>query len=371
MNKNINILFALLLFLLPVTCAFSQLNYQVSINGKISNNTFSTATLIRIEQDMAELGKSTISPAGEFSIKQNIAGADFYKLEFDKNNFIMMILKPGEEVEISTDAKELMKDLKIKGSEETMYVFKNQRLIDDSKFKMDSISSLSYQAMANPKRDSLMKIYNDEYNKIEFNKAEALKEFMLTHTSSLANLFLPDAFPVEDNLETYEKMDTVLFAKYPSNYFVMNLHSKIRAAKRTRIGSMAPDFTLPDSSGTNVSLSSFKGKYVVIDFWASWCGPCMKEMPNVIKLYNDFHPKGLEILGVSLDKSRSAWLNAIKTKNLVWPQVSDVKFWQSIVVPIYNVSAIPCTVLIDKEGRIIAKNLRGEELYNKVNELLK
>jgi peroxiredoxin len=370
MKKLKHTIFTLLL-LLPIISVYAQINPQVSISGKISNNTFTTATLIRIGQDMAELGKTTISASGEFSIKQNIKGADFYKLEFDKNNFIMMILKPGEEVEISADAKELMKELKIKGSEETNYVFKNQRIIDETKFKQDSLNNLWSQAMAHPKRDSLIKIYTAEYEKMEASKKNALNSFMLNNTSSLANLFLPDAFPVEDNLETYEKMDTVLFAKYPSNYFVMNLHSKIRAAKKTRIGSMAPDFTLPDTSGTNVSLSSFKGKYVLIDFWAAWCGPCMKEMPNVIKLYNDFHPKGLEIMGVSLDKTRDAWLGAIKSKKLPWIQVSDVKFWQSMVVPLYNVSAIPYTVLIDKEGRIIAKNLRGEELYKKVNELLK
>jgi alkyl hydroperoxide reductase subunit AhpC len=97
----------------------------------------------------------------------------------------------------------------------------------------------------------------------------------------------------------------------------------------------------------------------------------MKEMPNVIKLYNDFHPKGLEIMGVSLDKARDAWLGAIRNKKLPWIMVSDVKFWQSIVVPLYNVSAIPYTVLLDKEGRIIAKNLRGEDLYKKVESLLK
>ena len=134
---------------------------------------------------------------------------------------------------------------------------------------------------------------------------------------------------------------------------------------------VAPDFTLPDTNGVNMSLSSLKGKYVLIDFWAAWCGPCMREMPNVKKLYADFKDKGFEILGVSLDKTKPAWTNAIKNNNLTWKHVSDIKFWQSIVVPMYNISGIPYTVLLDKEGKIVAKNLRGEELYKKVESLLK
>jgi peroxiredoxin len=370
MTKIKNIIFILLL-IIPVVSAFSQIKNEVSISGKISNNTFTTATLFRIGQDVTELSKNAISPAGEFAITQDIARTDFYKLEFDKNNFIMMILKPGEVVEITTDAKDFLKKLQISGSEETIHIFANQRIIDESKFIMDSISNLSYQSMASPKRDSLMKLYSAEYDKIESAKTNALSGFMLSHTTSLANLFLPEAFPIDANINTYLKLDTALFAKYPDNFYVNNLHNQIVAAKKTRIGSLAPDFTLPDTSGVNFTLSSLKGKYVLIDFWAAWCGPCMKEMPNVIKLYNDFHSKGLEIMGVSLDKTRAAWLGAIKAKNLSWIQVSDVKFWQSLVVPLYNISAIPYTVLIDKEGKIIAKNLRGEDLYKKVESLLK
>jgi len=225
--------------------------------------------------------------------------------------------------------------------------------------------------MANPKYDSISKVLKAEFDKIESAKVKALNNFMLTHPSSLANLFLPEAFPIDHNMKTYLILDTTLYAKYPDNFYVNNLHSQILSARKTLIGSLAPDFTLPDTSGNNVTLSSLKGKIVLIDFWASWCQPCMHEMPNVIKLYTDFHSKGLEIIGVSLDKSRPAWTNAIKTKNLNWIQVSDVKFWQSLVVPLYNVSAIPYTVLIDKDGKIIEKNLRGEDLYNKVKEILK
>jgi peroxiredoxin len=371
MTKIKNCIFIAILLLIPVLPSFSQVINRVTINGKISNNTYPAATLSKFGAQVNEVNKSEISPAGEFTMTQEIVETDFYKLEFDKNTFIMMILKPGEVVEITTDAGEFMKNLKVRGSEETSHVFANQKIIDVAKTKRDSISNLSYQMMADPKHDSLMKVFSAEYDNIEMLKNKALTDFMRTHSTSLANLFLTEALPVDANLDAWQKLDTVLYTKYPNNIFVSNLHGQIAAAKKLRIGSVAPDFTLPDTSGVNVSLSSLRGKYVLIDFWAAWCGPCMKEMPNVIKLYNDFHPKGLEIIGASLDKSRDAWLGAIRNKKLPWIMVSDVKFWQSIVVPLYNVSAIPYTVLLDKEGRIIAKNLRGEDLYKKVESLLK
>jgi peroxiredoxin len=320
---------------------------------------------------MTELNKGVISADGKFSITQDIAFADFYKLEFDKSSFIMMILKPGEVVEINTDATDFLKNLQIKGSKETMQIFANQRIIDETKFKLDSISNLSYQSQNAPKKDSLMKVYSKAYENIEQTKNKSLQSFMLNNPQSLANLFLPEAFPIDENISAYIKLDTVLYATYPQNIYVSNLHSQIVSAKKTIIGSLAPDFTLPDTSGSKISLSSLRGKLVLIDFWAAWCGPCMKEMPNVKKLYTDFKGKGFEILGVSLDKTRAAWTKAISSNNLSWIQVSDVKFWQSIVVPLYNVSAIPYTVLLDKEGKIIAKNLRGEALYKKVESLLK
>ncbi len=370
-SKNLIRSLITLLLVLPFLTTFAQVINQVSLHGKIRNNTFTSATLFQIGQEPVQLTKVVVSSTGEFSITQEVRAADFYKLEFDKNNFIMLILKPGEVVEITTDAVEFLKQLQIKGSEETKHIFANQRIIDEAKFILDSISNLSYKSMADPKHDSLMKVYADAYEKIEMARSKALSGFMLSHSTSLANLFLPEAFPIDANIETYLKLDTALYAKYPNNFYVNNLHMQIVAAKKSRVGSLAPDFTLPDTSGVNFTLSSLKGKYVLIDFWAAWCNPCMKEMPNVIKLYNDFHGKGLEVVGVSLDKTRAAWLGAIKAKNLSWIQVSDVKFWQSLVVPLYNVSAIPYTVLLDKEGRIIAKNLRGEELYKKVESLLK
>ncbi|QIH35918.1 TlpA disulfide reductase family protein [Sphingobacterium sp. DR205] len=144
--------------------------------------------------------------------------------------------------------------------------------------------------------------------------------------------------------------------------------------KKVDVGATAPEFTLPDTNEKQVSLSSFRGKYLLVDFWASWCGPCRRENPNVVAAFNKYKNKGFDILGVSLDggnDARSKWTQAIADDKLSWTQVSDLQGWQSNVSKLYKVSAIPANFLLDPNGKIIAKNLRGEELDQKLAEILK
>lgn len=144
------------------------------------------------------------------------------------------------------------------------------------------------------------------------------------------------------------------------------------------IGDIAPEIKLPDTSGKIITLSSLRGKTVLIDFWASWCGPCRYENKNLVKAYKEYHNKkfktgkGFDIYSISLDKNKEMWISAIKQDSLIWPNhVSDLKFWYSDVVKTYNVGAIPMNFLIDKDGKIIAKNLRGENLFLTLDTLLK
>jgi peroxiredoxin len=136
------------------------------------------------------------------------------------------------------------------------------------------------------------------------------------------------------------------------------------------LGSQAIEFSQADPEGKQVSLSSFKGKYVLVDFWASWCRPCRQENPNVVKAYNKFKDKNFTVLGVSLDKDRQPWMKAIRDDKLAWTHVSDLKFWNNEAAAKYKIQSIPQNFLIDPTGKIIAKNLRGPDLESRLCELL-
>lgn len=151
--------------------------------------------------------------------------------------------------------------------------------------------------------------------------------------------------------------------------YMKQLDEFIRLAE-FNVGSTIPDFTLPTPDGKKINIRDFRGKYVLIDFWASWCGPCLREMPNVVKLYKECKGKNFEILGISLDSKKDAWVAAIKKNNMKWPQVSDLLGWYAEAAKLCNVHAIPYTILIDPEGKVIALELRGEALIAKVKEVL-
>ena len=180
----------------------------------------------------------------------------------------------------------------------------------------------------------------------------------------------------------FESSLTDLLKKYPDNNVLRGLKQSYdqqlaqvaqqqnQDSASSWIGKQAPDLALPDVNGHPVPLTSFRGKYLLVDFWASWCGPCRAENPNVVKAYNEFKGKNFAILGVSLDKEKAAWQEAVRSDNLNWSQVSDLKFWSSKAVETFKFDGIPFNVLIDPQGKVIAESLRGDDLENKLKEVL-
>jgi len=143
----------------------------------------------------------------------------------------------------------------------------------------------------------------------------------------------------------------------------------VESAQRLEIGSIAPDFSLPNPEGKVIHLSDFRGKYLFLDFWASWCLPCRKENPGFVNIYKQFRNQNFEILGISLDKKKDKWVKAVLSDELEWPQVSDLKYFDSEMVELYNIVNVPTTMLLDPEGKIIAKNLHPKDLEKLLEEV--
>jgi peroxiredoxin len=240
---------------------------------------------------------------------------------------------------------------------------------------------LSEFSKANVKKDDsvFIAIFN-EYNTLK----ENFKKFSFAYADTTENpvvaLFAATMAPVE--IKEFEAPLTGLVKRFPKHQgiaealaYVKNPppppQTQTQPVSKPGIGSIAPDLTMNDVNDKPFSLSQLRGKYVLIDFWASWCMPCREENPNVVAAFNKFKDKNFTILGVSLDQNKQSWLDAIKTDNLTWQQISDLKYWSSAAVPLYGLDGIPSNALIDPQGKIIAIDLAGNELQNKLAEVLK
>lgn len=257
-------------------------------------------------------------------------------------------------------------------------------VIDNNKekiIKMDGEYLIKAQASENLSKEildgaqtrlsAILKQYQEVFDKENARVNAKLKGLIQDNKDDLAVMMFLDIFPVEENVELHKSVATALYAKYPTNKMVENKYKQMTApAISTGIGAVAPDIAQPNPEGKIMKLSDLRGKYVLIDFWASWCGPCRRENPHVVALYNKYKEKGFDVFSVSLDRGKDAWVNAIAADKLSWPNhVSDLKYWSSEAAKLYGVSSIPATFLIDKEGRIIAKNLRGAELTNALRQI--
>lgn len=234
----------------------------------------------------------------------------------------------------------------------------------------ESSNAYNELARAEDRNEEEVKAAADAYRTIQDELVVAKNEFIKTNNTKPVAAYI--AYKETQNAD-YDELKTtleVLGDNLKTNGFYIAMQKKCVDLEKVSVGKEAPDFTIAGIDGNPITLSSFRGKLLLVDFWASWCGPCRRENPNVLKAYEAYHDKGLEILGISLDNNREKWEQAIKDDGLIWNHASELKGWKGDVSALYCVNGIPHTVLIDQNGVIVAKNLRGEALVNKLSELL-
>jgi thiol-disulfide isomerase/thioredoxin len=362
------------------------------ISGKLMNTKKDSVYLEELTvKDAIPLDSAVINEDGEFSFKVKPKQIGFYVLRLARNNFVTLLIDKGETVEISGDARQLVKTYNVSGSKGSQQI---KEINDHLRINYARVDSLSSVYEGSQGKDNFIKI-KEELDSIYLTIFADQKKFASTfidkNTSSLACLIaIYQQFgkqpvfdvKVKEDFAYFQKLDKAIFAAYPDNPHAQDLHERIAeikkmdaekklAAGKLSEGASAPEIKLKSPEGTQIALSSLKGKFVLVDFWASWCSPCRKENPNLVKIYKKYKAKDFEIYGVSLDRDKDAWKAAIKTDKITWIQVSDLLYWDSPLVKLYNVEAVPFSVLIDKEGKIIAKGLTSEELDEKLGELLK
>jgi peroxiredoxin len=368
MNKsNIFLSIVVLLFL-----SYSNKSQGFELKGKLNNANKKKIVLDALSISGVKSIDSTITnESGDFNLKIATIESGFYRLHSDiPKSYLILYLNNQEKINLTGDLNNLQSTSVIKGSPESEKMLAVNMELQKTLLRSDSLNNVFNGYANSPQKDSIIPILQAEYQNLMTSENRYLKKFIQENPTSLTTLTFIDKMDKDQDFKTYKFLDENLIKAYPTNPYVLDFHKRVIDMGKLMEGSPAPDFTLNTPEGNKISLSSFKGKVLLVDFWASWCGPCRQENPNVVRIYNQYHEKGFEILGVSLDKSKEKWVEAIAKDKLTWNHVSDLGQWSSAVVPLYGITGIPLTILVDRNGNIAAKSLRGKELESKVAELL-
>lgn len=306
---------------------------------------------------------------GSFSANLDIQEPAFYRVNFNGRQIITLILKGDEtEVVVNADGNDPRGFSEVSGSYDTEYKRQIDEIMNEYRSQIQGMQQAQRQARA---ENDAQTFQNIQFQMMDLAKnAEAkLKGLIRDVSPSLAAFYGIQMIDASQNVLFIDSIASQLEAEMPENFHVAGLVSQVSTRKSLAVGKEAPEIALQNPDGEVVTLSSLRGNYVLIDFWAAWCKPCRAENPNVVRLYNEYEGNNFEILGVSLDRTRERWLQAIDQDGLPWLHVSDLKYWRSQAAQDYQVGAIPATFLIDPDGIIIAKNLRGPSLVAKLKEI--
>lgn len=358
-------------------------SFVYSVSGKVSNNGDSYVYLEEIRDKTWITIDSSKLADGAFAFTGSKENIDIYRLRFADFKYLPILLN-SDTITVTIDAKDPLSTVVYSGSKDnTTYSDFNKKIISfntqHSKLKvmLDSMKEVSTTSIVAANCMNQIKELEAEFNAyvrdaISNNTSSPIVFSMLNYSD------VEGDFPFIESVTTKIKQQQPTY-KYTADWVAYVAQQKSLIAQKqakeknnpVTIGKEAPEFALPNTKDKMVRLSSFKGKYVLLDFWASWCGPCRQESPNVVRAYNKYKGKNFEILSVSLDNDKAAWLKAIEKDQLTWTHVSDLNAWESTVVRLYHVEGIPATFLLDPNGVVVAKDLRGPALDQKLEELLK
>jgi thiol-disulfide isomerase/thioredoxin len=349
---------------------------QTPIQATVSGNIFNTVgDSVYISQfygtHYVNFIGGKLDKKGNFKLTGKLPAKDYYVLRISKNQHINIILKDKSNIQIYGDGKNITAFHNIVGSDESSAL--NDFIVRLQLYNQKKDSATAYLQQFPDQQEAVNRSFTPVYQ--DFNNYK--QRFIAENNNSPA--LLPVISTIDANAEfpAYESIVNQLVAGFDGSPAINQLKANCQQMKEQQNamnflapGKEAPDFSQAKADGSQLKLSDLRGKVVLIDFWASWCGPCRRENPNVVKLYEQYGKDGFTVLSVSLDKDKAAWLAAIEKDQLSWPNhVSDLKFWQNEAAKTYKVTGIPFTVLVDREGKIINTKLRGPELEQALQQI--
>ena len=342
------------------------------ISGEVKGAEGQTVSLKQIRDLQPVEISSTTVKAGKFTLKGTTPYPEFCLLHIGDKGPVQFFVE-NSNIHIVVDMDQMEKS-KVTGSTENdifmEFINGIEKYTRQQKQLNDSYASLSTSGIAAP--DATTKI-RTQIEQLNVDRTNYMTSFVQKYPGKIATAFIVDNVLLNSmSMAQLEQASKGFDAKYKQSPWVKTLTDHVSSVRRTEIGQPFTDITLKSPDDQPISISDYagKGKYVLLDFWASWCGPCRKANPQVVELYNRYKSKGFEIVGISLDRGKKEWVEAIKNDQLSWPHMSDLNYWQSAAAKLYSVNSIPHTILLDKNGKIIAKGLHVEELKKKLAELI-